>query len=243
MSDTREMIGVDEVGRGAWAGPVVVGIVRGSREKLGSILSQPTPSTHSHRLDHSSPSYFDSKALSQKRRGAFAHLIHEAAKEVALGCVQPSYIDEFGMTRALRQAFINGTEGMDIEGEEVLLDGKHNYLEPVLPNKVVCIVKGDTRDPLIAAASIVAKVYRDKIMANLAESFPYYGFETNVGYPSRIHKWGLQGWGPSSIHRVSWSYIQNLIYSTGRTGGIDLGDKEAIFEVSKDSKKMRLFDA
>ncbi len=202
------MIGVDEVGRGAWAGPLVIGVVRSQPELLADMLERKTRAS----LDAKgyTPLYYDSKALSKKRREDLASLIHKNALDVRVGVASAKEVSELGVTRALVTAYKRAVINMAISKERIFLDGKHNYLAQVAKSQVHCQVKGDTLNPVIAAASIVAKVYRDSLMQEASRHYPYYGFESNVGYPTRTHISGLQGWGMCPEHRHSWSFAHDL---------------------------------
>ncbi|MER7519835.1 ribonuclease HII [Streptomyces sp. NPDC126499] len=184
--------GVDEVGRGAWAGPVTVcAAVTGLRRPP--------------------PGLTDSKLITPKRRTALAVELEGWVTAYALGDASPAEIDELGMTAALRLAAIRALEGLPVRPDAVILDGKHDYLGN--PWQVRTVIKGDQSCVAVAAASVIAKVRRDALMAELeaeAEDCAAYAFAANAGYPSPVHKAALQELGPSPYHRLSWSYLDAM---------------------------------
>lgn len=183
--------GVDEVGRGAWAGPVVVcaAVTDGSAPPEGLT---------------------DSKLLSPKRRAEIAGLLRGWVRDHAFGQSAPAEIDEVGMTEALRRAAARALRGLRARPgpDTVLLDGKHDYLGP--PWRVRTRVRADTACVSVAAASVLAKCHRDRMMAELDEQWPGYGFATGVGYPSPQHRRTLAEHGPTPHHRMSWSYLDSM---------------------------------
>lgn len=181
--------GVDEVGRGAWAGPVVVGaaVADGSAPPAGLT---------------------DSKKLNAKRRTEMAEQLRPWVLDHAFGRAEPAEVDELGMTGALRLAAQRALEGLRSRPEHVLLDGAYDYLGR--PWRVRTQVKADLACVTVAAASVLAKVHRDALMAELDAEFPGYGFATAVGYPSPQHRRALAEHGPTPHHRLSWSYLDGL---------------------------------
>ena len=193
----RGVCGVDEVGRGAWAGPVAV-----------AALVVP--------LDRRLYKVRDSKALTRAGREAMYDRILDWAPAVGVGHAGHEECDALGMTEALRRAGSRALQMLDDAGfapDRVLLDGQHDYLR--LGDRCRTIVKGDASSLAIAAASVVAKVTRDRLMVEEAEHYPWYGFESNVGYPSPVHKSALAALGPTSIHRRSWVFMDGLPWSRG----------------------------
>ncbi|MDJ0464334.1 ribonuclease HII [Streptomyces sp. H27-C3] len=184
--------GVDEVGRGAWAGPVTVcAAVTGLRRPPDGLT--------------------DSKLISPKRRTELARLLEDWVTCHALGHSSPEEIDELGMTAALRLAAVRALEALPVRPDAVILDGKHDYLG--LPWKVRTVIKGDQSCIAVAAASVIAKVRRDAMMAELGAQSPDltdFAFAANAGYPSPVHKAALAERGPTSHHRLSWSYLDAL---------------------------------
>jgi ribonuclease HII len=185
----RIVAGVDEVGRGAWAGPVTVcAAITGLRRPPEGLT--------------------DSKLLSPKRRTALAGHLEGWVTAYALGHSSPQEIDDLGMTAALRQAAVRALEALPVRPEAVILDGKHDYLGA--PWKVRTVIKGDQSCVAVAAASVIAKVRRDAMMAQLSPEYLDFGFAENVGYPSPVHKAALERLGPTEHHRVSWAYMDAL---------------------------------
>jgi ribonuclease HII len=190
--------GVDEVGRGAWAGPVVV----------CAAITDLSPPPELPGRGRRTVKLTDSKLLTQAHREAFAELLPGWLTAYAIGSSSPAEIDEFGMTEALRRAAVRALQALPAAADLVLLDGGHDYLGR--PWRVRCEIKADQRSVTVAAASVLAKVYRDRLMADLAEEFPSYGFAESAGYPSPTHQRTLEESGPTPHHRLSWSYLDDL---------------------------------
>lgn len=181
--------GVDEVGRGAWAGPVTVcAAVTGLRRPPEGLT--------------------DSKLLTPKRRTALAVVLEEWVTSHALGHASPEEIDGMGMTAALRLAASRALEALPVRPDAVILDGKHDYLGG--PWRVRTVIKGDRSCVAVAAASVIAKVRRDKMMAELDVDHAQFGFAVNAGYPSPVHQAALAEWGPTPHHRLTWAYLDAL---------------------------------
>ncbi|MEU6405676.1 ribonuclease HII [Streptomyces sp. NPDC046985] len=181
--------GVDEVGRGAWAGPVTVcAAVTGLRRPPVGLT--------------------DSKLLTVKRRTALATELRTWVTAYALGHASSEEIDERGMTAALRLAAVRALESLPVRPDAVILDGKHDYLGA--PWLVRTVIKGDQSCVSVAAASVIAKVYRDEKMAELGVDHADFGFAANAGYPSPVHKAALAERGPTPYHRLSWAYLDAL---------------------------------
>ncbi|SEG16671.1 RNase HII [Thermomonospora echinospora] len=190
--------GVDEVGRGAWAGPVVV---CAAVTDLGEPPRLPGRGGGTIRLT-------DSKLLTAAHREAFAEILPGWLTAHALGAAEPAEIDQVGMTEALRRAAVRALTALPHRPDMVILDGKHDLLGG--PWRVRCEVKADQRSVSVAAASVLAKVHRDRLMARLGEEFPAYGFADSAGYPSPTHQRALEESGPTPYHRLSWSYLDDL---------------------------------
>lgn len=181
--------GVDEVGRGAWAGPVTAcAAVTGLRRPPEGLT--------------------DSKLIAVKRRAELAERLCGWVTSYALGHSSPEEIDELGMTAALRLAAVRALEGLPQRPDAVILDGKHNYLGA--PWQVRTVIKGDQSCVAVAAASVIAKVRRDSLMAELGADHSHFAFEDNAGYPSPVHRTALEEYGPTPYHRLSWSYMDTL---------------------------------
>lgn len=189
------VVGIDEVGRGALAGPLVVACVALPDEP--QIVG----------LD-------DSKKLSPKRREELAAQIDELALGVGIARVEPEEIDACGMTASLRVAMVRAlaackgdlaARGNDDDIATVLIDGNPVHIH----EGELCVVKGDGKIACIAAASIAAKVARDKLMCAYAQDYPAYGFESNKGYGSAAHIAALKEHKASDIHRRS--FLGNIL--------------------------------
>jgi ribonuclease HII len=126
----------------------------------------------------------------------------------AVGHASAKECDELGMSEAQRLAGRRALAGLHLEPDEVIVDGKWDFI-----GGARMIVRGDATSLSIAAASILAKVSRDRIMRREAEQFPGYNFEANKGYPCPTHKAALQAWGPSAIHRRSWVFMDHLVWT------------------------------
>jgi len=188
--------GVDEVGRGPLAGPVVAAAV---------ILDPARP------ID----GLADSKTLSEKRRGLLAAQIHERALAWSLGRAEVEEIDRINILRASLLAMQRAVAALAQEPELVLVDGNRC---PALACPVRAVVKGDALVPAISAASIVAKVSRDREMVELDALYPGYGLAQHKGYPSRMHLEALQRLGVSPVHRRSYAPVKRLVELSG--GGV-----------------------
>jgi len=173
------IVGVDEVGRGAWAGPLAVGAAVLPRDRRVNKVR-------------------DSKLLTEPEREALYDRIGEWCRAWSVGFASVEECNELGMAEAQRVAARRAIEGLELEPDRVLIDGNWDFVGGGRTKKVV---KGDRRVLSIAAASILAKVTRDRVMRMESESFPGYDFDLNKGYPCPRHKMALQAWGPTSIHR------------------------------------------
>ncbi|WP_425547360.1 ribonuclease HII [Actinomadura vinacea] len=190
--------GVDEVGRGAWAGPVVV----------CAAVTDLSPPPELPGRGGRTISLTDSKLLTPAYREGFAELLPGWLAGHAIGAASPAEIDELGMTAALRRAAMRALESLPEPPDVVILDGGHDFLRG--PWRVRCEIKADQRSVTVAAASVLAKVHRDRLMAALDGEFPGYGFADAAGYPSPVHQKALEERGPTPHHRMSWSYLDDL---------------------------------
>lgn len=177
--------GLDEVGRGPLAGPVVAAAVVLDMRRIPKGLA-------------------DSKALSADRREALFVEITGSAS-VGIGTVSATEIDRINIRQATLMAMCRALDALPCRPDVALVDGND---PPQLPCPVHTIVKGDAEVPSIAAASIVAKVVRDRIMHRLAESYPAYGFATHVGYSTAGHLAALARLGPTPFHRRSFAPVR-----------------------------------
>jgi ribonuclease HII len=182
------VVGVDEVGRGAWAGPLAVG---------AAVLPQ----------DRRVNKVRDSKLLTELEREALYDRIGEWCRAWSVGFASVEECNELGMAEAQRVAARRAIEGLELEPDRVLIDGNWDFVGGGRTKK---LVKGDRRVLSIAAASILAKVTRDRVMRMESESFPGYDFDLNKGYPCPRHKTALRAYGPTSIHRTQWVFMDHL---------------------------------
>ena len=182
--------GVDEVGRGPLAGPVIAAAV---------VLN---PNDIPEGLD-------DSKAISARRRAALSQEILSRA-EVAFGEATVAEIDEMNILRASHLAMERAVLGLASLPDFALIDG--NLIPRDMPVSARAIVKGDALSLSISAASIVAKTRRDALMVDLAQQHPGYGWEQNAGYPTKCHKLALQNLGVTPHHRRSFKPVHNILY-------------------------------
>lgn len=179
--------GIDEVGRGPLAGPVVAGAV---------ILPKDCDILYLN----------DSKQLSEKKREELFEVIMEKAVSTGLGFVKPQKIDEINILQATYEAMREAISGLTPQPDVLLNDA---VTIPGVKIRQIPIIKGDAKSVSIAAASIIAKVTRDRLMVEYDQMFPEYGFASNKGYGAAAHIEALRKYGPTPIHRKS--FIKNLI--------------------------------
>lgn len=186
FNETLVEAGLDEAGRGCLSGPVVASAV---------IL----PKYYQHNLLN------DSKQLTKKQRETLrADIIRDAlAYEIAE--VSNHEIDEINILKASMKAMHLAVDKLTIRPEHLLIDGNRFPNYPLIPH--TCIVKGDSKFLSIAAASILAKTYRDDLMENLAKEFPEYGWEHNAGYPTVKHRKAIQEFGVTDHHRLTFRML------------------------------------
>lgn len=182
--------GVDEVGRGPLAGPVVAAAVILDPRNIPDGLN-------------------DSKKLTAKRREALFDQIMATA-DVSLAEATVAEIDTHNILRASHIAMVRAIAGLGQKADHALIDG--NMIPRGLDISAQTIIKGDARSLSISAASIVAKVWRDRHMVDLAQQFPHYGWEKNAGYPTAQHKLGLTQFGVTPHHRRSFKPVHNILY-------------------------------
>lgn len=178
--------GCDEAGRGCLAGPVVASAV---------ILPD----------DFSNDLLNDSKQLTDKQRYSLRPIIEERAIAWAIGIVDNHEIDDINILNASFLAMHRAIEGLKIQPQHLLIDGNRFKPYPAIPH--VCMIKGDARFMNIAAASILAKTYRDDLMEKLHEEFPFYGWKKNKGYPTVEHRNGIRNHGTTPYHRMTFSLL------------------------------------
>lgn len=182
------VVGVDEVGRGSWAGPISVGAAVLPRDRRVYKVR-------------------DSKMLTEAERERIFPRLTAWCAAWAVGHASQQECDDLGMSAAQKLAARRAIEGLGVAPDAVLVDGRWDF---VGVRNVTRIVKGDATCLSIATASILAKVTRDRIMRAEAEHFPAYDFDLNKGYPCPRHKAALAAWGPTSIHRRAWVFMDNL---------------------------------
>ncbi len=186
-------VGLDEVGRGCWAGPLVAAAVVLARSIDG---------------------LRDSKKLSKKKRELLAAQIHASASGVGIGWVTPAEVDTLGLTKAVQLAMLRAMKQITCDYDEIIIDGNMNFFKNVVGLKtenIQTIIRADDTVPTVSAASIVAKVARDTYMADIATQYPDYGFERHVGYGTAIHLAALKQYGVTELHRKSYKPIQELL--------------------------------
>ena len=180
----KNVMGCDEVGRGALAGPCVAGAVILSQEFCLAELR-------------------DSKEATPKMRRAWAEIIKEQAITWSIGQVEAPDIDMLNIHKATLVAMSRAITKAPIKPNFILIDGRFTvYTTKRIPQKA--IIKGDIKSAAIAAASIVAKVYRDELMTEYSKIYPEYGFERNKGYPTAKHMDIIRQIGPCPIHRQTY---------------------------------------
>jgi ribonuclease HII len=182
--------GVDEVGRGPLAGPVTAAAVRLLPGRVPTGLN-------------------DSKKLTARRRDAIYDAIMDMC-EVSIAHASVAEIDEINILRASHLAMVRALRGLPNPPDYALIDG--NLLPRDLPCNAEAIIKGDALSISIAAASIVAKVTRDRLMVDLAQQHPGYGWEKNAGYPTKQHQQALLNLGVTPHHRRSFKPVHNILY-------------------------------
>jgi ribonuclease HII len=189
------VVGIDEVGRGAWAGPLMVGaaILPRTRRVLG---------------------VRDSKLLTEVEREKLFDRIAGWCDAWAVGGATQEECDELGMAPAQRLAAQRAIGGLGVRPDAAVVDGKWDFVSPHVDH-VHRKVKADAYCLSVAAASVLAKVTRDRIMREQSEHYPHWHFDTNKGYPCPLHKTALQGYGPSAIHRRTWVFMDNYVPWSG----------------------------
>lgn len=182
------LAGVDEVGRGPLAGPVVAAAV---------ILDE----------NYVIEELADSKALTEKKREKLAIEIKQYSLAWAIGRAEYDEIDNINILNASLLAMKRAVESLSLMPDYVLVDGNHC---PQISYPVEAIIKGDSKVPAISAASIIAKVTRDNEMKEMEESYPGYGFARHKGYPTKQHLQALEDLGVCPIHRLSYAPVRRI---------------------------------
>lgn len=195
VASKQNFVGVDEVGRGAWAGPLLVVAARGRANLPASIR--------------------DSKLLTEKQRLKILDLLSNSC-EFGEGWVGVEEINKIGLAGSLRLGVARALDALSVlPAEKIILDGKINYCSTKFIN-ARCLVKADVSIPIVSAASIYAKVLRDKFMHKLALKHPGYMFENHVGYGTKAHQVALKRYGIiDGVHRLAYRPIQKLRIKNG----------------------------
>lgn len=182
--------GCDEAGRGCLAGAVYAAAVVLPPDFRNELLN-------------------DSKKLTEKQRYALRPLIEEAALAWAVGIVTPQEIDRINILNASFLAMHRAIEQLRVTPQHLLIDG--NRFKPYPGIAHTCMVKGDGKYEAIAAASILAKTYRDDYMNELHEKYPMYDWKSNKGYPTKAHRAAIAQYGPSPYHRLSFQLLERQL--------------------------------
>lgn len=194
LIEGRLEAGCDEAGRGPLAGPVVA----------AAVILPP---------GYANPLLNDSKQLTERRREQFRIEIEREAAAWAIAVVEPEEIDRLNILHASTHAMCLAVKQLRQKPEFLLIDGNRFYNETDIPYQ--CIVKGDAKYMSIAAASILAKTERDRIMVALHEQYPLYGWDRNKGYPTADHFRAIEEHGPTPLHRRSFNlYRQHTLFES-----------------------------
>ena len=186
------VMGLDEVGRGCLCGPVVAaGVILNPESDVNELLK-------------------DSKSIKKINREKLSDSIKKEAGFWTIQACSPQEIDRLNILHASLHAMTKCSEAVGADPDYLLVDGNKS---PVTMLPHTCLVKGDDRSASIAAASILAKVYRDELMIELHEQYPYYGWSRNVGYPTKEHFAGLEKHGYTEHHRKSFKLRTDKKYS------------------------------
>ena len=185
------IVGIDEVGRGAWAGPLMVG---------AAILP----------ADRRVNGVRDSKMLTEPGRELLFDRVAGWCTAWAVGAASQEECDDLGMAAAQRLAARRAIEDLGVCPDAAVVDGNWDFVRPHVAH-VERRIKADATCLSVAAASILAKVTRDRIMREQAEHYPQWSFDSNKGYPCPVHKAALLGYGPSAIHRRTWVFMDNYV--------------------------------
>lgn len=183
------VVGIDEVGRGAWAGPLMVGAAVLPRDRRVNGVR-------------------DSKLLTEAERERIFDRIAAWCDAWAVGAASQEECDRLGMSRAQKLAASRAVGALSVVPDAAVTDGTWDFVSPAVPH-VELAVKADQRCLSVAAASILAKVVRDREMRRSATDYPAWSFDTNKGYPCPTHKSALVGYGPSAIHRRTWVFMDH----------------------------------
>ena len=222
------ILGIDEVGRGPYAGPLVIGAcILPDAEKI-----KEEPERY-----HWISELTDSKKLTARRREALYDKIKEGAAAAATGWVSANEIDEIGLSEGLKLACrraVKQIQGTRVPFSEIIIDGTVNFLSGTpLEKYVSTLKKGDLLIKEISAASILAKVERDRYMAELAEKYPEYGFEKHVGYGTVAHQKAMEEFGLTPEHRRSFRPVREIL--SKQPGGDEDEEKRKVRGVAAEN--------
>ncbi|MGB2787263.1 MAG: ribonuclease HII [Candidatus Saccharimonadaceae bacterium] len=198
------ILGIDEVGRGPWAGPLVVGAVVLGGAQIDGLT--------------------DSKKLTKKKREELDVIIHDQAQAIGLGWVSANEIDEIGLSESLRLATRRSVEQINVPYHEIIIDGTINFLADTSKGRyVTTLKKADLLIPSVSAASIVAKVARDRYMLEQDSVYPGYGFKSHVGYGTAAHVAAIDKLGVTSLHRLSFAPLAKYASATKNADSLSNG--------------------
>ena len=204
------IVGIDEVGRGSWAGPLAIGAAVLPTNGVGRV-----------------PGIRDSKMLTERQREALFDRVAGWCRAWSVGMVSHQECDDLGMSAAQKLAARRALAGLGLVPDRVLIDGNWDFIgDAVAPGATTRIVKGDATCLSISAASVLAKVTRDRLMRLEDEHFPAFHFADNKGYPCPRHKMALQAFGPTTIHRRTWVFMEHLPWG-GRKAGFSESEGRA----------------
>jgi ribonuclease HII len=189
------VVGIDEVGRGSWAGPLMVGAAILPRDRRVNGVR-------------------DSKMLTEKGREQLFDRVAGWCTAWAVGAASHAECDELGMAAAQKLAARRAIGALGVHPDAAVVDGKWDFVTPHVDH-VEMRVKADQICLSVAAASILAKVTRDRLMRQMALDYPLWAFDTNKGYPCHLHRAALLGYGPSCVHRRSWVFMDNYVAYPG----------------------------
>ncbi len=184
------VVGIDEVGRGSWAGPLMVGAAVLPRDKRVNGVR-------------------DSKMLSERQREHLFDRVADWCETWSIGAATHEECDELGMADAQRLAARRALDGLAVVPDAAVIDGSWNFVKGMVAHTEM-MVKADAFCLPVSAASVLAKVTRDRLMRIAADTHTGWSFDTNKGYPCPVHKAALRAIGPSDIHRRSWVFMDNL---------------------------------
>jgi ribonuclease HII len=190
LVENRLEAGCDEAGRGCLAGPVVAAAV---------ILN---PNQEIKGLN-------DSKQISEKKRRLLYQQIQASALSYSIAVFDEQKIDELNILNASIYAMHKAVENLTIKPEWLLIDGNRFHSYPTIPH--TCVIKGDGKFQSIAAASILAKTFRDDLMIKLNEEYPEYNWKKNMGYPTIEHRQAIENYGPTKYHRKSFKLLPDPV--------------------------------